>query len=136
MAVFVLTDAKITVNSVNLSPWIVEHNLPQEQELQDKTVYGSTTRQFMPGLKNHSLTITGLQDYAAGGPDATIAALWGNAGFAINVKATSAVNGSTNPEMQGSYVLENYNPMSGKIGERATFTATFKPAGVLTRATA
>ncbi len=136
MTQFVVTDAKITINAVNLSAWIIEHDLPREQELQDKTAYGATTRTFMPGLLNHSFTITGLQDYAGGGPDATLSALFGNTGFAINVKSTSAANSATNPEMQGNYVLETYNPMSGKIGERATFSATFKPAGALTRATA
>ena len=135
MAIFVNTDSKIVVNSINLSGWITGHDLPREADMHDKTTFGQTTHIFTSGLLNHGFTIEGLQDYGAGGPDATLNALLGAAAFAVTAKASSGTTTTTNPEYQGNFVLEHYDPMSGKIGELAKFTASFKPAGALTRAT-
>ena len=135
MATQVLTDSKVTFNSVNLSAWLVSHDLPRQVEAQDASKMTDTTRNYKPGLMNHDLTLEFLQDFGAGGPDATISPLIGNAGFAVNLKTSSAANATTNPEMQGNYIIESYNPMSGKIGELQKCTVKLKPAGALTRAT-
>lgn len=130
-----LTDSRVLVNAVNLSAFMLSHDLPQNVEAQDATAFTKTTREFKPGLRVHTLTLEFFQDFAAGGPDATLSALIGAAAFAINLRTSSAAISATNPEYQGQYILENYNPMSGRIGEMQKCSATFRPAGPLTRAT-
>lgn len=139
MATFVWLDAYLEVNSVVLSEWVRSLTLNYEAEMLDDTTMGTSgTRSFRGGLKNWSVDVTFLQDYDAGGPDATCFPLVGAAAVPIAVRPTSAVLGPTNPEYQGDGSLESYPPLGGEVGTMATVDATFRAGGgsVLVRAVA
>jgi hypothetical protein len=133
MAVFVATDYYVMINSVDLSDWIRTIDMPLKAAALDSTTMGSTTKTNLSGLKEWSLTITGLQDYAASAPDVTLNGLVGAAAVTVIVRSTSSADGATNPSYTGSAICTDYNPMAGTIGEIPTFSATFQCAGVLTR---
>lgn len=133
MAVFVFTDAVVTINSVNLSDHVRQATLTYEAEIQDATAMGVGTRSRIAGLKNWNLEVAFNQDFAAGNVDATLYALIGAAPFPITVKPTSGAISATNPEYQGNAVLASYQPAAANMGEVAQTTARFESSGALTR---
>ncbi|TXH10898.1 MAG: radical SAM protein [Hyphomicrobiaceae bacterium] len=141
MATLVYTDALLTVNSVDLSDHVKSLELNYEAEMLDDTVMGTSgTRSSKAGLKNWSVDVEFLQDFAAGSVDATLFPLVGAASFPLlmrPVKATAV--GATNPNYSGNAVLENYTPISGEVGTLGSTNSSFRAGGgagnVLTRAT-
>jgi len=131
MATLVYTNAYVLINAVNLSDHTKSITLNYEAELLDDTVMGTAgTRSNKPGLKNWSLEVEFLQDYAAANVDATLFALVGAAAFAIAVRPVNAAIAVDNPEYQGNAVLESYPPLVGEVGALGTASAMFKPSGV------
>jgi len=142
MPTIVYTDALLTVNSIDLSDHVKSLTLNYEAEMLDDTVMGTSgTRSSKPGLKNWSLEVEFLQDYAVGSVDATLFPLIGADSFPVTARAKKAVVVSaTNPTYSGSAVLENYSPITGEVGTLGQTSCTFRAGGgagnVLTRAIA
>lgn len=135
MATFVFTDAYVSVASTDLSDHVKSVTLNYSAELQDDTVMGDTTRSRVGGLKDWSVEIEFLQDYAASKVDATLFTLVGSTAALVVRPDNSDGVGATNPNYTGTGVLESYSPMGGSLGEMAATTATFQAAGTLSRAT-
>lgn len=135
MAKFVMTDAFVSINGVDLSDHVETVELDYRAELQDDTAMGDDTRSRLGGLKDWSLAVTFHQDYAASEVDATLFSLVGSTSTIIVRPDNSDGVGSTNPNFTGTAILEAYNPMGGAVGELAKATATFQAAGTLSRAT-
>lgn len=130
MATLVYTDARVEINSINLSDHVKSVEVQYQAELLDDTVMGTSgTRSNKPGLKNWTITVNFLQDYAAASVDATLFSLIGAIAFPIKVRPTSAAISATNPEFQGNGVLESYPPLTGEVGALGTAQAVFKPGG-------
>lgn len=134
MSTFVLTDARIEINSVVLSTFGNSVSLTYEAEAQDDTQFGDLTRSAKGGLKNWSGEIEFFQDYAASAPDVTLFSLVGSQ-VAIKLRATSGSISTTNPEYQGTALITSYKPISGSLGEMLKTSVSFTAAGTLTRAT-
>ena len=135
MAAFVITNPVITVNSVDLSDHVDSVEINDETADVQTTNFGSSGNVTRTGgLKSGSITINFQQDYAASKVDAT---LWAARGTAITVtaKATSASTSSTNPLYSGSYLVTQYKPVAGKVGDLATVSVTWPRTGDLTRTT-
>lgn len=131
MPTLVYTNAYVMINAVELSDHVKSINLNYEAELLDDTVMGTAgTRSNKPGLKNWSLEVNFLQDYAAASIDATLFALIGADAFTVAVRPVNAAISATNPEYTGAAVLESYPPLTGEVGALGTATAMFKPSGV------
>ena len=134
MATFVLTDARIEINSVVLSAWGNSVSLNYEAEAQDDSAFGDTTRQSKGGMKNWSGEIEFFQDYAASAPDVSLFSLVGSQ-VAIKIRPTSGSISATNPEYQGTALITSYKPIAGSLGEMLKTGVSFVAAGTLTRAT-
>ena len=134
MAKFVLTDASLVINSVDLSDHVTSVTLNYEAELGDDTTMGNDTRTNLGGLKNWSIDVEFTQNFASGKVDAT---LWGIVGtsVAIVLKPTSGAVSTTNPSYSGNGVIGSYSPIGNSVGDVAMAPVTIAPAGTLTRAT-
>lgn len=137
MTAFVLTDAEIIINTVDLSDHVLSAVLNYSGDLQEDTAMGDSSRTRLSGLKDWSLEVTFKQDYAAGKVDATIFPLIGAAATAVSFMPvkTGGVS-ATNPKFNGNAIPEAYTPGGGGIGELAQTTVTFQGSGDLTRSTA
>ena len=134
MAKFVLTDASLVINSVDLSDHVQSVTLNYESELQDSTVMGDDTRLNVGGLKNWSIDVSFTQDYAASKVDATMFGIVGST-VPVVLKPTSGAVGATNPSYSGNCVVGSYSPIGNSVGDLAVAPTTLAPAGTLTRAT-
>ena len=134
MALLVFKDASVVVNSVDLSDHVRSVAIKYEADTIESTAMSATTKTRISGLLDWSIDVEFAQDYAAAKVDATLFSLIGAAAFTITVKPTSGAVSATNPSFSGSALLANYEPVSGKVGDLGTAKASFKAAGVLTRA--
>ena len=125
MAVFVLTDASVTVNSVDLSSYVSSLSLNYERDSVEVTAMGNSGHLFTGGLQSISCDITFNQDFAATKVAATLDALIGSTTTVV-VKPTSGAVSATNP----SYTISNAflagtQPVNGSVGDLASMSVSF-----------
>ena len=134
MAAIVLTNASITINSVDLSSLSNNVEITYEIEAVETTSFGGN-RSFIGGLQNNSVTVDIMQDFAATKTEATIFPLVGTTTTLV-FKPTSAAVGATNPSytITGAY-LASHTPISATVGELAMTSLTFT-GGTLVKAVA
>lgn len=135
MAEFVLKDAHVTINSVDLSDHVRQVTIQHGADLPDRTAMGDDSRRRLPGLKDWSATVEFNQDFDASKVDATLNGLVGAASFAVAFRPTSGATSATNPQYSGSALLESYPILSGAIGDAAVVSITLQGDGDLARAT-
>ena len=136
MSTLILDDAFVSIDGVDLSDHVKSVSLSYAGQMQDATAMGLDTLLNKGGIKEWSLSVEFLQDYASGKVDATLFDLVGAAAVAIIVRADNTAGvGATNPNYQGNAVLESYPPIAGGVGELAMASVELKCAGTLTRAT-
>lgn len=134
MAIIVFTDASLVLNSVNLSDHIKEVSLNAEVEDLDSTVMGTNGwHSREAGLKDGSITVTFLNDFASSSVDSTIWSAFGTK-VAFVLKPTSGAVSATNPSYSGT-VLVNQHTIGAQVGQLGEISVTFPTSGAVTRAT-
>lgn len=134
MSSYVLTDAKVLVNAVDLSAGGNQVTLASEAEAVEDTAFGDTTKSRLGGLKDWTLDIEFNQDHAASNVDATLFPLVGTV-ITVEVRPTSGARSATNPGYNGPALLQSYQPFGAPVGGKATARAHFVAAGTLLRST-
>lgn len=136
MPKIVLTDVSVSINgSTALSNSIAQVELSVESDSVETTSFGSTWRSRQGGLQSGSITLSFMQDYAAGAVDAVLWPLF-NTIATVAVRPTSSTVSATNPSYSGTFLVSQYSPVSGSVGDLATLDVTWDSAGPITRATA
>jgi hypothetical protein len=132
----VLTNARITINSVDLSDHIASVTLSTSLDVVDTTGFSSTSaRTRVSGLQDNSLTLEFHQDYATSNVEQTIYPLIGT-NTTVVVSPTAAGAGPTNPTYTFSANVAEWQPLSGAVGELATASVTWPISGAITKAVA
>jgi hypothetical protein len=134
LAKFVLTDASVTLNSVDLSDHVASVTLDITADEIMTTSMGETFQSRTGGLKTGTLSIDFQQDFAASEVDATLWPLLGST-TAFVVKPTSDAVSSTNPSYSGSVLVNQHIPVANAVGELATMSVSFPTSGTITRST-
>ena len=134
MAKIVLTNASITVNSVDLSDQANSVTINYEIDSVESTAFGSTGHTFVGGLQNISVDISFMQDFAATEVEATIFPLVGTTTTLV-IKPTSSAVSATNPSytVAGTF-LAAHTPLNASVGEMSMTELSFT-GGSLTKAT-
>jgi hypothetical protein len=137
MAVFVLKDASLVVNSVNLSAYVQSITLDYAVEAvaADSMGSGANGHVFIGGLQNNQISVTLNQDFATSSVAATLDALIGTSTTVV-IKPTSSAVGATNPTYTCSNIfVTGTQPVSGKVGDLAQMQLTLT-GGTLVKAVA
>lgn len=128
MAKIVLTNAYVTVNSVDLSDHVRSVELDLGLDAVEQTTMGDNARNYLAGLKTQTINVTFANDYAASEVDATIAPLVENGtAHTVLIKPVNASVSSTNPSYSGTAICTGFNPSSGSVGDLHEVTANFQP---------
>jgi hypothetical protein len=138
MANIVLTDAFISIAANVLSSSANSVSIDYSAAAQDDTAFGDTTKSSIGGLKDWTIKVDINQDYANAAADSILFPLVGTT-VAFEIRPTSAVVGVNNPKYTGTGLITAYNPIGGKVGDKAAASVTIVPGGAtptLTRATA
>jgi hypothetical protein len=136
MAIFVATDFSVSINgSTALASYLTQVELKTSANDITTTAFGSTWVTRVAGLKEGSLTLQFNQDYAVSTVDATLWPLLGTNATVV-IKPTSTAVSSSNPSYTAICLVTDLTPISGNIGDLATFSVTWPTTGTVSRATA
>ena len=133
MARIVLTNAFVTINSVNLSDHIASITLTTTDDVIETTAFGTTARTRVGGLADNSVALEFHQDYAAANVEATIYPLIGTT-TALVVKPNGATTAADNPSYTFNALVSEWTPLNGAVGELATASVTWPIDGNITKA--
>lgn len=129
MAIFVLTDAFISINGVTLSDHARSITVEDNRDQVDVTAFGASSKTYAKGLGDGKFTVEFYQDFAAAKTHATLQPLISSSTpFTVEARATSAARSTTNPGFVMTALLFNYSGLAGSIGDASTFTAEFQNA--------
>lgn len=136
MAIFVATDFSVSINgSTALASYLTQVELKTSATDITTTAFGSSWVTRVAGLREGSLTLTFNQDYATSTVDATLWPLLGSQATVV-IKPTSTAVSSSNPAYTAICVVNDLTPISGTVGDLATFSVTWPTTGTVSRATA
>jgi hypothetical protein len=136
MAIFVATDFSVSINgSTALASYLTQVELKASANDITTTAFGSTFVTRVAGLKEGSLTLQFNQDYATTTVDATLWPLLGTNATVV-IKPTSTATSANNPAYTAICLVTDLTPVSGTIGDLATFSVTWPTTGTISRATA
>lgn len=136
MAIFVATDFSVSINgSTALASYLTQVELKTSATDITTTAFGSSWVTRVAGLREGSLTLTFNQDYAASTVDATLWPLLGSQATVV-IKPTSTAVSANNPAYTAICVVNDLTPISGTVGDLATFSVTWPTTGTVSRATA
>ena len=125
------TNAKVLVNSVDLSDHVVSVSLNMSKSDVETTTMGAYGKGRRPGLADESFKIKFRQDFAAANVDATLSPLYTNGtSHAVEVRPVNSARSATNPAYVASacYLLD-YPAFSGDVGNALDIEATFSVDG-------
>lgn len=130
MGKYLLTDGYTEINGVDLSDHAFALDTPQEKERVDVSGFNSTgAREYLPGSKEESVTITFRQDFASSEVHQTCEPLFrNNTTFGFSVRPTSSAVSATNPRFWGTASIFTYNGLSGGINDAGEVTIELRPA--------
>lgn len=134
MAKFAATDYKITVAGVDFSTNLNSVELSQEADDLETTAFGQSWRSRIGGLKNASVTLNFMQDFAAGSVDAVLNPLLGSIATVI-VQSASGTVSATQPKYTAECLVTSYSPFASSVGDIATLSVTWSVSGTVVRGT-
>jgi hypothetical protein len=135
MAKFAATDYFVSISGTDFSASLNSVELTEEADNLETTAFGSTWRTRIGGLKQASLTLNFMQDFAAGSVDAVLNPLLGSIATVV-IKPTSGTVTATNPSYTMTALVTQYSPFASSVGDIATLSVTWPVSGSVVRATA
>jgi hypothetical protein len=127
MAIFVLTDASVTVNTVDLSTYCQSVTVNYAKDSIETTAMGATGHVFTGGLQNNSITLELQNDEAVGKTMETLFSAVGSGANTLVVKNTTSGATFTASNM----FLESSTPVVGSVGDLAVQSVTFTGGSIV-----
>ncbi len=121
MAIFVLTGASVTVNTVDLSSYCQSVTVNYQKDAIETTAMGASGHVFTGGLQNNSVTLELQNDEAVGKTMETLFAATGSGSNTLVIKNTTTGATFTCSNM----FLEASTPVVGSVGELSVQSVTF-----------
>ena len=118
-------DATMSVDAQAITAFTDSTSLNKVKDLFETTVFGNDNKTFIDGLREHDISIGGKWD-------AALDLIMANADDGASVLFDFSPDGGTT-SFTGSSFISNYN-IDSPVGGGVTWTASFKPTGVVTRA--
>ena len=127
----------ISVNAVDLKAAASKASIKFKVDTGDvSNAGGSGHKEYVEGMDDATVDLSGPADFGAGLQDATHFALIGGGATAWKVKPDNgAANDPTNPEYQQSAILTDYS-IDFDIGGPVVYSAAAQRSGATTRAVA
>lgn len=136
MAKYVVTATDVTLNGTDISSACARAELVINSAEVETTDFGSNGwTEVIGGLKSGSVTLDFHNDFGAGGVSALFQDLVGTIGTVTLAPNGTAVS-ATNPKYTAEVLVSSFTPVSGAVGDLATFSVTFPTSGAVTYATA
>ncbi len=113
MAITVLTDAMVIINSVTLSDHASKVTVEDTRNEVDVTAFGATNMAIAKGLGDATITVELISSTTP---------------IVVECRPTSAGRSATNPAFVMTALLMTFNAIDGQVGDASKITATFRNA--------
>lgn len=137
MGKYVVTGTKVTFNGTDLSSSCARAELVINAAEVDVTDFGSSGwTEVIGGLKSGSVSLDFHSDFGVGGVSNTFKDLLGTVGTVVLIAANGTAASSTTPAYTATVLVNSFTPVSGAVGDLATYSVTFPTTGAVSYATA
>ncbi len=127
MAIFLNNKVGFKVGStpVDFTDHVTNFTLTQQSDQIEVTAMGSTAHQFVTGLSADTITVTLLNDTAAGSILATLQAAYGTTVAFKAIQDYTAAVSATNVLYSGTILIDNLTPINGAVADEGMMDLTF-----------
>lgn len=137
MAKFVVTGTKVTVNGTDLSSSCARAELVINAAEVTTTDFGSAGwTEVIGGLKSGTVSLDFHADYGVGAVSTMFQPLIGTLGTVVLIAANGTAASATTPAYTATVLINSFTPVSGAVGDLATFSVSFPTSGAVSYATA
>ena len=125
MAIFLNNKVGFKIATVNLSDHVTAFQLNRMVDSLEVTAMGDTAHKFVAGLAADTITVTFLNDTAAGSVLATLQSAFGSTVAFQAIQDSSSAVSATNLLYSGTIFVDNLTDINGATGDEATIDITF-----------
>ena len=125
MAIFLNNKVGFKVATVDLSDHVTAFSLNRQADQLEVTAMGDTAHKFVSGLSADTITVTFLNDTAAGSVLATLQAAYGTTVAFTAIQDKVAAVAATNVLYTGTILVDNLTDINGAVADEAMFDITF-----------
>ena len=125
MAIFLNNKVGFKVATVDLSDHVTAFTLNRQRDQLEVTAMGDTAHKFVAGLSADTITVTFLNDTAAGSVLATLQAAYGTTVAFSAVQDKVASVSATNVLYTGTILVDNLTDINGAVADEAMIDITF-----------
>jgi hypothetical protein len=125
MAIFLNNKVGFKVATVDLSDHVTAFTLNRQRDQLEVTAMGDTAHKFVSGLSADTITVTFLNDTAAGSVLATLQAAYGTTVAFTAIQDKVASVGTTNVLYSGTILVDNLTDINGAVADEAMIDITF-----------
>ena len=125
MAIFLNNKVGFKIATVDLSDHVTAFTLNRQADQLEFTAMGDTAHKFVTGLSADTITVSFLNDTAAGSVLATLQAAYGTTVAFTALQDKSAAVSATNKLYTGTILVDNLTDINGAVADEATFDITF-----------
>jgi hypothetical protein len=125
MAIFLNNKVGFKIATVNLSDHVTNFQLNRVVDSIEVSAMGDTAHKYVAGLAADTVTVTFLNDTAAGSVLATLQAAFGSTVAFQAIQDTSAAVSATNVLYSGTLFVDNLTDINGAVADEAMIDITF-----------
>jgi hypothetical protein len=137
MAKFVVTTNAVTLNGSDISSSCARAELVINASEVDVTDFGSQGwTEVIGGLKSGTVSLDFHSDFGTGAVSKLLQPLVGTIGTVTLIAGNGTAASSATPQYTATVLINSFTPVSGAVGDLATFSVSFPTTGAVTYATA
>jgi hypothetical protein len=135
MAKYVVTGTNVTLNGSDISNAVASATLEITAADVDVTDFGSGGwTEVVGGLKSGTISLDFHNDYGVGGINTLLNPLLGSLAT-VTLNPNGTATSGTNPKWTALVLVNSVSPVSGAVGDLATFSVSFPTSGPVTSST-
>lgn len=116
---------KVGATPVDFTDHVTAFTLTQQSDQLEVTAMGDTAHKFVTGLSADTITVSLLNDTAAGSILATLQAAYGTTVSFKAIQDYTAAVGATNVLYTGTFLVDNLTPLNGAVADEGMMDLTF-----------
>jgi hypothetical protein len=116
---------KVGAVPVDFTDHVTSFSLNQMSDQIEVTAMGDTAHKFVTGLSADTITVSLLNDTAAGSILATLQAAYGTTVAFKAIQDYTAAISATNVLYSGTILVDNFTPINGAVADEGTIDITF-----------
>ena len=125
MAIFLNNKVGLKIATINLSDHVTAFTLNRQSDLIEVSAMGDTSHKFVTGLSADTITVSFLNDTAAGSVLATLQAAYGTTVAWAAIQDSSAAVSATNVLYSGTLIVDNLTDINGAVADEGMIDITF-----------